>query len=213
MASVNADAPLQGRDASGQHFHQSDVCPIPTDSEKGAILTQTIVHSPTVKWILPARLRNSEHNDVVFVGTKTVQVKEALLEGPDMEGRLLDITKKTDFSGPIMAAKVLNVTEALPLNSARLDSTWGGPAQILVLSVDMKELQFIYISPIDRNEFVTVRKELPQGVSLDMRFGKHLAVDPKYVEMFINNAPWANSIHNTDRERSLSAHPRTTLES
>lgn len=213
MASVNTDAPLHGRDVSGQQSHQGIVYPIPADSAKKVLLTQTIVHSPTVKWILPARLRSSEHNDVVFVGTKTVQVKEALLEGPGMEGRLLDITKKTDFAGSIMAAKVLNVTEELPLGSARLDSTWGGPAQILVLSVDMKELQFVYISPKDRNEFVTLRRELPQGVSLDIRFGKHLAVDPKYVEMLIDDAPCANSIHNTGRERSLSAHRKTTLES
>jgi hypothetical protein len=34
------------------------------------LLTQTVVRSPLVHWILPARLRNPERNDVAFIGVR-----------------------------------------------------------------------------------------------------------------------------------------------
>ena len=34
------------------------------------LLTQTVVRSPLVHWILPVRLRNRERNDVAFIGVR-----------------------------------------------------------------------------------------------------------------------------------------------
>jgi hypothetical protein len=34
------------------------------------LLTQTVVRSPLVHWILPAKLRNPERNDVAFIGVR-----------------------------------------------------------------------------------------------------------------------------------------------
>ena len=34
------------------------------------LLTQTVIRSPLVHWILPARLRNPERNDVAFIGVR-----------------------------------------------------------------------------------------------------------------------------------------------
>lgn len=141
------------------------------------ILTQTVLSSPVIKWILPARLRSKSHNDVIFVGEKNVQIKEAV-----QAGYLADVAQKTDFRGPILAAKVLNVTTQLPLESQiQSEAVYDGPSQILVLSVDMQELQFLYCSPSNHNEFITFRRPFPQGPSLGVRFGKHIAVDPKLV--------------------------------
>jgi len=36
------------------------------------LLTQTVVRSPLVHWILPARLRNPERNDVAFIGVRVL---------------------------------------------------------------------------------------------------------------------------------------------
>ncbi|KAJ5803392.1 uncharacterized protein N7503_005842 [Penicillium pulvis] len=145
------------------------------EPEVPGILTQTILASPVIKWILPARLRNKNHNDVVFVGEKRVQIKEAI-----PTGSLEDVAEKTDFPGSIGAAKVLNVSTELPLESQiQSEAAYDGPSQILVLAVDMKELQFVYCCPSKPNEFVTFRRPFPVNVSLEMRFGKHIAVDPK----------------------------------
>lgn len=32
------------------------------------LLTRTVIESPVVQWILPARIRSAAHNDVVFIG-------------------------------------------------------------------------------------------------------------------------------------------------
>ncbi|KAJ6144357.1 hypothetical protein N7470_008252 [Penicillium chermesinum] len=117
------------------------------------LFSQTILPSPLIKWILPARIRNKDHNDVVLVSERRVQIKEAVADG-----YLKDVAEKTDFGGPIVAAKVLNVAKQLPLFSF-----------------------YCLPSPDNKNgdEFVTFRRPLPVDVSLDQRFGKSIAVDPK----------------------------------
>ena len=32
------------------------------------LLTQTVISSPVIRWIFPARIRSSEHRDVAFIG-------------------------------------------------------------------------------------------------------------------------------------------------
>ena len=150
------------------------------------VFTQTLLPSPVTQWILPARLRNRNHNDVVFVGQRRVQIKRATLGG-----FLEDVLEKTDFTGSIVGAKVLNVSTQLPWESqlqthdpsARnyitpevLDML---PSQILVLSLEMKQLVFLCCSPSSPGEFITFRRPLPIDVNLPEKFGKHIAVDPK----------------------------------
>jgi hypothetical protein len=139
-----------------------------------------------IQWILPARLRNKNHNDVVFVGQRRVQIKEASLGG-----YLEDVLEKNDFTGAIVGAKVLNVGAQLPWESQlqSQDPSAGHyitpevldmlPSQILVLSLDMKQLVFLCCSPSSPNEFITFRRPLPVDVNLPEKFGKHIAVDPK----------------------------------
>ncbi|KAJ5106469.1 hypothetical protein N7456_003144 [Penicillium angulare] len=161
-------------DRDGATLPNESLSPLDGGEIQG-LLTQTILSSPVIKWILPARIRSKGNNDVVFVGEKSVQIKEAV-----QAGYLADVAQKTDFRGPILGAKVLNVTAELPLESQiRSDDPYDGPSQVLVLSVDMQELQFLYCSPLNRKEFVTFRRPFPQGVSVGLKFGKHIAVDPK----------------------------------
>ncbi|KAI2788855.1 hypothetical protein POX_e06877 [Penicillium oxalicum] len=154
--------------------------------ELTGLLTQTVLSSPVVQWILPARIRSRHHNDVVFVGQRRVQVKEA-----SDQGFLDDITEKNDFDYQIVGAKVINVNTELPWESQLRNTVSDGqvkeapfttqdlPSQMLVLSLEMRELQFLYYSISGDNKFVTFRRPLPVDVDLAERFGKHLAVDPK----------------------------------
>lgn len=146
----------------------------PTSSARG-LFTQTILPSPVIQWILPARLRNKRHNDVVFIGQKRVQIKEAV-----PGGYLENVIEKVDFPGSILAAKVLNVSTELPWETQlRSEDVYDGPSQILVLSVDMRELLFLYCLPSAENQFITFTRPMPHDVSLQERFGKNIAVDPK----------------------------------
>jgi hypothetical protein len=120
------------------------------------------------------------------VGQRRVQIKEASLGG-----YLEDVLEKRDFTGAIVGAKVLNVGTQLPWESQlqSQDPSAGHyitpevldmlPSQILVLSLDMKQLIFLCCSPSSPNEFITFRRPLPVDVNLPEKFGKHIAVDPK----------------------------------
>lgn len=155
------------------------------------IFTQTVLPSPVIQWILPARLRSKHHNDVVFVGQQRIQIKEAALGG-----YLEDVIEKTDFGGSIIQAKALNVSTQLPWESElRTDGIVGGqgvdpdvlddlPAQILVVTLDLKQILFLCCSRT-QNTFITFCRPLPVNVSLPEKFGRHVAVDPKSVTHFL----------------------------
>lgn len=150
------------------------------------IFTQTVLPSPVIQWILPARLRSKHHNDVVFVGQQRIQIKEAAL-GEYLE----DVTEKNDFGGSIIQAKILNVSTQLPWESQlRTDDSSAGkevdpallddlPSQILVVTLDLKQILFLCCSRSADDPFITFRRPLPVNVSLPEKFGRHVAVDPK----------------------------------
>ena len=70
-----------------------------------ALLTQTLIHSPVVKWIIPARIRHRTKNDVLFISEDRVQIKEA---HPDYT--LESVLVKNDFDSPIRSAKIFGLS-------------------------------------------------------------------------------------------------------
>jgi len=48
--------------------------PTKRSSPTCGLLTRTIVESPVVQWIFPARLRSAEHNDVAFIGVSIIRL-------------------------------------------------------------------------------------------------------------------------------------------
>ncbi|KAL2826812.1 mono-functional DNA-alkylating methyl methanesulfonate N-term-domain-containing protein [Aspergillus cavernicola] len=150
---------------------------------KIGLLTHTLVSSPIIQWILPAHLRSKDQNDVVFVGERSLQIKEAIL-GTHLE----EVTSKSDFDAYIMAAKVINISTELPweaqmrLGSSSTDATSelqkDLPPQIMVLSLASKELVFLYYSNI-AGQFIHYHRPLPSDVSTFERFGRNIAVEPR----------------------------------
>ncbi|KAL4911285.1 hypothetical protein BDW74DRAFT_142708 [Aspergillus multicolor] len=159
------------------------------DSDVGArktklgLLSHTFVSSPIIQWILPARLRSKNHNDVVFVGERGVQIKEAI-SGTYLE----EATAKSDFDAYIMAAKAINVSTELPLEvqmkagssdaDASMDLQNDLPPQILVLSLSSRELVFLYHSRTSPH-FIHYHRPLPSDVSTFEQFGRNIAVEPR----------------------------------
>ncbi|KAL3461485.1 mono-functional DNA-alkylating methyl methanesulfonate N-term-domain-containing protein [Aspergillus heterothallicus] len=151
---------------------------------KIGLLTHTLVPSPIIQWILPARLRNKYQNDVVFVGERSLQIKEAV-SGTQLE----EVTSKSDFDAYITAAKVINIHTELPWevqmklgdSSADLNLELREdlpPSQIMVLSLASKELVFLYYSSI-ACQFIHYHRPLPSDVSTFERFGRSIAVEPR----------------------------------
>lgn len=153
---------------------------------KTGLFTQTMIPSPIIQWILPARLRSRHRNDVAFIGERRLQIKEAQ-QGAHLE----DAVAKTDFDANIRAAKVIDVGTELPWESQMKLGTGNtsmsndsemqddSPSQILLLSLDSRELAFIYYSELNGGQVVHFHRPLPSDVSSFERFGHNIAVDPR----------------------------------
>lgn len=194
-----ANAPEEIREFLKQRELEKGLSFMPSKPKVG-LLSHTVVPSPTIQWILPAHLRNQRHNDVVFVGDRHLQIREAV-SGIHLE----DVTTKADFDAQIMAAKVINVSTELPLEAQMkmgsgnaptdLDSNMQDdlPPQILVLSLASRELVFLYYSSAEGGQFIHYRRPLPNDVNLFEQFGRNIAVEPRYVYPMLALGKTANS--------------------
>jgi len=164
---------------------------IPTTSTelRSGIISRTLSPSPTVRWILSARIRSTSKNDVVFVGENFIQLREFL-----GNGQLADATAKLDFGARILSAKVISAQlEIIPflhqvLKQERDELRYiikgkpvngSQPPQILVLATTSNEVVYVYAkeSPAGNIKFVYAKRRLLGGVSMAESYGKNMAVD------------------------------------
>lgn len=152
--------------------NQPNTCP----TYLPGLLTQPLIPSPVINWILPARLRDKDHKDVIFIGERQIQIKEAL-----PSGHLQDV-EKTDVEGLLIGAKVINVSIQRPSGLMAHYCDYENhrlPPQILFLATDSNELLFMYYSEVGDGPFVSYNRPLPRDVNIADKYGKHIAVDPK----------------------------------
>ena len=156
------------------------------------ILTSTITRSPLYNWIIPARIRHKDKNDVVCIGDTFIEIKELMSE----DDHLRDVVTKADFGSTIRAARVfgtarkpavsgLDALIKIESEGMDLDVPDGQkvPPQILVLALESKELVFLFAIDRDQGQvdFLTRSRPLPEQRSYLEQLGKHVAVDPKYL--------------------------------
>ena len=173
----------------------------PSPVPQFGLLTQTIVLSPVVKWILPARIRHQDKNDVIIVRENYIELKQ-MVSG----SRIRTVALKADFDATIRAARILgeprkrvetpNESESDfvgddgdPTSDAdTMDLDTGAvalPPQMLALtlrSTDTARLMFLFAQN-DRAglvRFLSSTVELPGDTSNASLPDAHLAVDPKY---------------------------------
>jgi hypothetical protein len=166
----------------------------PSESEhakpKLGLLSQTVIATPTIQLVLPARVRSRRLNDVVFVGETSIQLREVI-----MDTYLEDVMTKSDFDANIIAAKAVQTYRELPLDvQMRLgaqrespdnlpEAESSLPGHLLVFTLDSNELVFLYYNTepsLGDGHFVHYRRPMPSDINVLERFGQHLAVDPKY---------------------------------
>ncbi|KAI9718568.1 MAG: hypothetical protein M1812_004019 [Candelaria pacifica] len=160
------------------------------------ILTKTLSYSPVLKWIIPARIRDADKNDVIFIGERFIQIKELL---PD--GHLQDVVTKSDFGGatirsarvfgnarqpvgPVDVQQGANMKEEdadIEMNLSESGITSQIPPQILIVTLDSNRLVFLFAfnDRLGQVKFLSSHMALPSQRSLLQTQGKHLAVDPK----------------------------------
>lgn len=166
------------------------------------ILTQTLVRSPVIRYIIPARIRHQKYNDVLFIYSNHIEIKEIVTQDylPDLSIELRDIAVKSDFDSPIRAARIFgsprkitpSVQEPTGIDaiikneeSSPGDDTdqyhVGTPPQILVLSLQSKKLVFLFAfhDSSEAVHFLSSERLLPSHAVHNEQLGEHLAVDPK----------------------------------
>lgn len=85
------------------------------ESPSLGVLTQTLIRASIVKWIIPARVRHLDCNDVLFITDSSVEIKEA-----HGDCTLNHVIVKTDFDSVIRSASIMG----LPRRLTKSDEKW-----------------------------------------------------------------------------------------
>ncbi|KAF2089554.1 hypothetical protein K490DRAFT_63693 [Saccharata proteae CBS 121410] len=151
---------------------------------KFGLLSRTIMRSPIINWIIPARVRNRERNDVVFIGEDFVHLKEIL-----SNGHLRHVATKADLGARIRAVRVFGeprkiMHPPLEYDSDRvvdIDYSRQIPPQLLALTLESLELVFLFANERQDGHIEWWKSTVPLEAqkSLLEQPGKHLAVDPR----------------------------------
>jgi hypothetical protein len=149
------------------------------------LLSRTLIRSPMMKWIIPARIRHKDFNDLVLIGENTVHIKQ-VLQG----GILRDVGTKADFPSQIRSAAVLGtqvesrLVKPEDLEHEQLDPPKEPselPPQILVLALQSAELRFLVMDPTNQGKALRCHEspiQLPVLKPTLRNPGKILVVDP-----------------------------------
>jgi hypothetical protein len=165
----------------------------PGSTPELGVVSRTIASSSVVKWILPAKIRSSAKNDVVFVGETSIQLREFVTSS---SMHLSEVTGRLDFQTSILDAKVLSAKlEAIPTLEAIQHQTGASerftidgqpiaedhPPQILVLSTSSSHLVFVYARQGYDGDvrFVYAKRHIMGDYFPATRLCRHLAVDPQ----------------------------------
>jgi hypothetical protein len=158
----------------------------PRRAKKGiGLLSKTLIRSPMMKWIIPARIRHKDLNDLIFVGENTVHIKQVLRGGV-----LRDVGTKADFPSQIRSAAVIGeqveskLVKAEDPKQEQFDPPREPsdlPPQMLVLALESSELRFLVLDsahPRNSMRFHESPIQLPVFRSYLRNPGKLLVVDP-----------------------------------
>lgn len=173
------------------------------------ILTKTLVRSPVINRIIPARVRHKTMNDVLFISATSVTIKEA--KG---DYALHEIATKSDFDSTIKSARIIGEQRELTRDDSsfsllRNHKYWLNlcaneyddqldqrdlqhhatlehrelPPQILVLALESDRLVFLCAvsGSAEHPELFTSQKALPAPTSPLQSLGELIAVDPQCV--------------------------------
>lgn len=183
------------------------------------ILTQTIIRSPVVKWIIPAQIRHENKNDVVFVYDDFIEIKE-IVQDPD--GYMQNVVVKADFDSTILSARIYGLPRKYYFDDGSTEENNSIikkepqdtqrsphpqiPPHILLLALESNKLVFLFA--LDDNpsqiKFISYHRPLPSHGSRPETLGEHVAVDPRQVTSF--NHLWkANPDHSRSRAMAIAA--------
>ena len=167
-------------------------------------LTQTLVKSPVIRSIIPARIRHADKNDVILVRNDSIEINE-VIKVFNKDNRIYDaylthIAGKADFDSTIRAAKVFGtprlyeeVDKALQdvVEIKHEDNTFPPqrpvyrpeiPPQILAITLESSKIVFLctFYDFSGHVRWLSKFRVLPDyAQTYSKQLGEHIAVDPK----------------------------------
>lgn len=170
------------------------------------VLTQTLVKSPVIRSIIPARIRHADKNDVIFVRGDSIEIKEVTkVFGEESNAIIRDaclanIAGKADFDSTIRSARVLGTPRKIeqwgftetPVSVIKHEEAVYRvqpsfyrpelPPQILVMALESSKLVFIcmFYDFSGHVRWLSSYRVLPNyAQTYSKQLGEHIAVDPK----------------------------------
>ena len=170
-------------------------------------LTRTLIKSPVIKSILPARIRHSSLIDLILVGCDSVEIKQVIPVYVESLGindtkyhtienvYLKDITVKEDFDSNIRSARIFGnariygSTDDSVIKSEGTRSSEAPslprpqlPPQFLALTLESSKIVFLcaFYNFSGELKWLSSYRPLPNyGPTYSKQLGEHLAVDPE----------------------------------
>ena len=175
-------------------------------TEMIGILSQSLHPSPSIKFILPARIRSEAQNDVVFVGGNFIQLREYL-----PTGQLADVTAKVDLGTQVLSAKVISsrsqpdslldqiIKQELEDDHHNYDNGTNQakfPPQLLVVSTLACNIIFLFAKNRAPGvvEFVFAKRKLLAADQSKEQCAIHVAVDQEYALRHLGSTPMLTGI-------------------
>lgn len=156
------------------------------------LLTKRLNISPVVRWILPAFVRDTERQDLIFVGEDFFQIYEV-----DESGHLQLLLTQDDFDCKILAANILGQhlsrrvfqDSGIKIESGNADDDDEADEsnqrrnipQMLVLTLDIADMLLISLHNTTTRtlKINSVHVALPSAINPRETVGKLLATDPQ----------------------------------
>ena len=193
-------------------------------------LTQTLVKSPVIRSIIPARIRHADKNDVILVRNNSIEINE-VIKVFNKEDRICDaylthIAVKADFDSTIRAAKIFG----RPRKYKKMDKALEGlyeiknedntfpaqrsvyrpeiPPQILAITLESSKIVFLctFFDFSGHLQWLSNCRVLPDyAQTYSKQLGEHIAVDPRSRAMAVAANEGSFVLYSL---KSMGAYPR-----
>lgn len=190
--------------------------PTPHQIPRLGLLSKTVLPSPFIKFIIPAKIRRKRVNDLVFIGEDFVRLVEI-----QAKGHVHHVASKSDFKGRILAARVFGEPRdferigqfGTPIKQKDVNATRRSnpseeadviPPELIVLTLSSLTLMMLWAVqlPSGKVTFRHAKVRLAQGISSNDRAGSFLAVDPRCRAIAVGTTEGQFTLYKT---RSLDA--------
>ncbi|KAH0268837.1 hypothetical protein KCU91_g9111, partial [Aureobasidium melanogenum] len=147
-----------------------------------SLLSRTLVPTPTIRSIIPARIRSPTKDDYICIGRDFIQLFEI-----DAEANITHVTTKSDFDGEIGSANVFGYFDPYeselrkyPENTSDSSESPIGPQLLAFTLINTEQLFFLAASETEDGDvaFRVLSVPMPIFINPPRVHGNAIAVDP-----------------------------------